>query len=198
MAIHRSHRGMAFLMMLMLLLGAAATPAAAAVTITARETGGNVVFTSAGSLNLSGLTRNPSGTTTLFGGINTTVPYVVLGASPVTPVTVDLYQPTSIPAAFGTDPNNKIANVGSGPRWGVFSSRVYVPTTYASGDSLAGSLAFNGATFQSLGITPGTYVWSWANDTVTLKVVPVPAALPLMATALVGLGVIARRRRAAA
>ena len=36
-----------------------------------------------------------------------------------------------------------------------------MPAGYNSGDLLNGSSTFTGATFASLGVTPGTYIWSW-------------------------------------
>ncbi len=32
---------------------------------------------------------------------------------------------------------------------------------YASGPALSDSIAFNNKTFTSLGLTPGTYIWTW-------------------------------------
>ena len=46
-----------------------------------------------------------------------------------------------------------------------------MPTGYVSGTALSDSMTFNNATFASLGVTPGTYVWSWgagANQNFTL------------------------------
>ena len=47
-----------------------------------------------------------------------------------------------------------------------------MPQGYVSGAALSDSMTFNNATFASLGVTPGTYVWSWgtglANQNFTL------------------------------
>jgi hypothetical protein len=79
---------------------------------------------------------------------------------------------------------------------------VGVPNGYASGSALSGSLIFQEASFASLGIDPGSYVYELEGspDRVTLRFgnsvapIPVPAALPLLLGAL-GLGFAALRRR---
>ena len=59
----------------------------------------------------------------------------------------------------------------------VFGSRVlFVPSGYLSGNPLSGTSTYNNATFASLGVTPGTYVWTWgaggANQNFTLIIGP--------------------------
>jgi hypothetical protein len=59
---------------------------------------------------------------------------------------------------------------------------LFVPQGYASGAALSDSMTFNNATFASLGVTPGTYVWTWgtgADQRFTLQIgsVGVPGSL---------------------
>ena len=55
------------------------------------------------------------------------------------------------------------ANTGSGDFVGIFvlNGNLAVPQGYVSGTALSDSMTFNNATFASLGVTPGPYVWSW-------------------------------------
>jgi hypothetical protein len=51
----------------------------------------------------------------------------------------------------------------------------------------------------SLGLTVGSYVWSWGGsnpDSLTLNIVPEPTTALLLATGLLGLAVQGRRKRA--
>jgi hypothetical protein len=48
-----------------------------------------------------------------------------------------------------------------------------VPKGYVSGNPLSDSATYSGQTFATLGVTPGTYVWTWgngANQNFTLKI----------------------------
>ena len=38
---------------------------------------------------------------------------------------------------------------------------LFVPLNYVSGAALTNSMTFDNATFASLGVTPGTYEWTW-------------------------------------
>jgi hypothetical protein len=61
---------------------------------------------------------------------------------------------------------------------------------FSSGDTLGPSTqVWNNETLASLGVTPGTYDWTWAGDAITLNVteVPIPATLWLFAPALLAL-----------
>jgi hypothetical protein len=68
---------------------------------------------------------------------------------------------------------------------------------------LSDSMTFNNATFASLGVTPGTYVWTWgtgADQNFTLQIgsvgVPVPGSgstVSLLGCALLGLAGLRRK-----
>ena len=85
----------------------------------------------------------------------------------------------------------------------VFGSRVlFVPSGYLSGNPLSGTSTYNNATFASLGVTPGTYVWSWGtglpNQNFTLQIGPagVPdggSTVSLLGCALLGLAALRRK-----
>ena len=52
-----------------------------------------------------------------------------------------------------------------------------VPTGYASGTALSDMATYSGKTLATLGVTPGTYVWTWgngANQKFTLQIPPAP------------------------
>jgi VPDSG-CTERM motif len=77
-----------------------------------------------------------------------------------------------------------------------------VPEGYVSGQALSDSITFNNATFASLGLEPGTYVWSWGtglpNQNFTLRIggAGVPdggSTVSLLGFALLGLAVLRRR-----
>jgi len=79
-----------------------------------------------------------------------------------------------------------------------------VPTGYDSGDALSDSLTFNNATFASLGVTPGTYVWTWGtglpnqNFTLVIGGVGVPdggSTVSLLGCGLLGLAALRRKLR---
>jgi hypothetical protein len=57
-----------------------------------------------------------------------------------------------------------------------FDKLLLVPHSYVSGSPLMDSVTYSGATFSSLGVTPGTYEWTWgtgANQNFTLQIGPV-------------------------
>jgi hypothetical protein len=75
---------------------------------------------------------------------------------------------------------------------------LFVPLNYISGAALSDSMTFNNATFASLGVTPGTYVWTWgdgANQRFTLRIGAVPdggSTVSLLGCALLGLAALRR------
>jgi hypothetical protein len=80
----------------------------------------------------------------------------------------------------------------------------HIPHGYTSGHSLSSTATWNSQTFSSLGVTPGTYVWTWGTgahaDSFTLQVgpataMPEPASLTLLGIGAVGLAGYGWRRR---
>ncbi|UWQ22746.1 VPLPA-CTERM sorting domain-containing protein [Jannaschia sp. W003] len=182
------------------LLGAALSAGAAnaAVLWDFQETGGDVVGIFAGSLDLSGAGSAGAGG----------LPFDLFSASDAAAIqsdstgSFDTYEFDAAPANFGTD-GLTLATSGTGDAFAVLGANsgneVGVPTGYASGQALAGTLTFANQTFAALGVTPGSYVFSLPNDTITVRFgptapVPLPATLPLLLAGFGGLALLRRRR----
>jgi hypothetical protein len=105
------------------------------------------------------------------------------------------------PANFGSG-GLTLDGTGTGPAIGIrsFEPDIEVPTGYVSDGPLSDTTIYDTATFASLGVTPGTYVWTWgtgADQSFTLEIgtTPLPAALPLFATGLGAMGLLGWRRK---
>jgi hypothetical protein len=167
-------------------------PAEAAFTFTIVQQGADVVVTGSGSLNLAGLSPGGGGAvTSLIKG--SAAGLTVAGD-------IELYQLVSGPLSFGTGAEFA-ATIAAGDAVYVDGAAqiIGVPQGYVSGGALANSMTFSGASFASLGLTPGTYVWSWGGqtfgDTLTVRIgVPEPASALLLGAALLGLGTLRRGR----
>jgi hypothetical protein len=177
--------------------GLAGQPAqAGSYVLMLQQVGSNVVATGSGAIDLTGL----SGPT--FGvAIDALIPnpaQIVTGPTGV--VFADSYVGSITgPTNFGSGAGGGAPNSGSGNTVGFNSfimgstnRSVFVPHGYVSDSPLSSSATWNGRTFGSLGVTPGTYVWTWgtsADQSFTLEIgtaVPEPDAglLFLVATAL--------------
>jgi hypothetical protein len=158
---------------------------------TINQVGTNVVVTGSGTIDLTGLT---------FFGNTPSTPFMepdfgalTVGLFPIADVSV--FAPISGPASFGTG-GNIIASSGSGDAAGIFgtSGVLLVPLGYISGNPLSGTATYDNATFPSLGLTPGTYTWTWGTgmhaDSFTLQIGPagVPDAGSTLGLLLVALG----------
>ena len=80
------------------------------------------------------------------------------------------------------------------------SGVLVVPRGYVSGDPLSDTSIYSGATFATLGVTPGTYVWKWGEgataDSFTLQIgggVPEPSTWAMMALGFAGIGFVGYR-----
>lgn len=161
-----------------LVCGLSVASARAGYIVTLQQVGPNVVATGSGAFDLTGLTFG--GPDLLGPGVRPNFPAVGVGSPPV--VAVDDYfanAPFAGPANFGSGTGTS-PDSGSGdpvaifPNVGGSSGLLLVPPGYLSGP-ISDSMTFNNQTFSSLGVTPGTYTWSWgagADQNFTLIAVP--------------------------
>jgi hypothetical protein len=176
---------------------------AQAYTVTLEQVGSNVVANGSGAINLTGL-----GLFVPFAGqaeVNPSAGFIITG--PASLVTGDTYV-----GFLGVGPNvfgngfSTLANSGSGDMVGLafvgIPSILIVPSGYISGTALSDSSTYDNATFASLGVTPGTYVWSWGtglpnqNFTLIIGGAGVPdgsSTVPPLGFTLLGLAALRRR-----
>ena len=172
---------------------------AQAYTVTVQQMGANVVANGSGAFNLTGLTlfsgdfvvpqMNAS-----FGAILTG--QVLGGRSQDTLDSLD--RRVSAPGAFFSP--SLAAETLSAFR--AVLHALYVPQGYVSNTALSNSMTFNSATLDSLGVTPGTYVWSWGtglpnqNFTLIIGGAGVPdggSTVSLLGYGLLGLAALRRK-----
>jgi PEP-CTERM motif len=154
----------------------------AGVIMNFTESGGNVDATAVGTIDLAGLTFEGTGP-----GIAAVVPdsaVAVVGPNE----TQAVYHGATGPTSMGPGSAFTAASIATGQDFGVgFFGAILVPAGYVSESQLSGTATWTGQTFASLGLTPGTYVYSWGSgptaDTLTVNVtsVPEPATIWLAA-----------------
>ena len=170
--------------------------AQAGYIVTLQQVGPDVVATGSGAIDLHGLTFSNS--TFLvpeilpsfhslghYMGMGCEIKYGAVFFHVQDPrQSVDRYLGASGPISFGrTCFFEMFANSGSGNMVGIAAADYTSPEFQESfsvfqgamspGTALSDSATYNGKTFASLGVTPGTYVWTWgsgANQKFTLKI----------------------------
>ena len=155
--------------------------------ISVQEVGADVVVTGSGSANLSALTlvSRQSYDAIIF----PSGPGLLVGAAGMQ--AADDYQSIFGPGSFGTG-GFAMATSGSGQRFGLNALSptqllLNVPRDYVSGTALSSTSTYVGKTFASLGLTPGTYRYTWGTEAtadsmtilVVARAVPEPASLSL-------------------
>lgn len=164
----------------------AAHAAQAAVTITFTETGSGVFATTSGSLSTSGLTATgfqQGGGIQPSGGA-----YAVVGTGSAN----NTWSASGFtgPTSFGTGTTFWQAGSNTGPAVGVRLAApgpwLILPSNYVSGTALNSTSNYGGMSLSALGMTPGTYTWSWTGDSITLVVVAAAAVSPASQTAVSG------------
>jgi len=153
--------------------------AQAGYTVTLQQVGPNVVATGSGAINLTGLTvLYPGSLDPHVSPYNVLLPLggtIGISTGP-TSSSVNNYSVRFGPTSFGTG-GLTAASSGSGDMVGIartfWGNVLSVPTGYVSGTALSSMAIYTGKTFATLGVTPGTYKWTWgngANQNFTLKI----------------------------
>jgi hypothetical protein len=180
------------------LFGAPVAANASPYVVTLEEVGSNVVATGSGAIDTTGLLLFQSGGS-FFSVVDpsSTPDFIFTGAGSYA---LYLDPAGNGPSSFGSG-GETVAASGSGGYVGIncFGYNLCVPAGYISDSPLSDSALYNNATFASLGVTPGTYVWTWgtgADQSFTLEIgtTPLPAALPLFVTGLGAIGLLGWRR----
>jgi len=135
--------------------------------VTLEQVGPNVVATGSGAFDLTGLSF--VGTFASGAAMNPSTSILAVASG-----TVDDYVTISGPSSFGTG-GATVASSSSGDAVAISgpTGEFFVPHGYISGQVLSDSSTYNNATFSSLGVTPGTYVWTWgpgADQKFTLEI----------------------------
>src|SRR4051812_10233019 len=168
-----------------------ASPAQAGYVVILEEVGNDVAATGGGIIDLTGLSF--VGESFVGAGIIPVIGAIVTGPTDVDTFTG--YTGFTGPTSFGSG-GGGAAGSGSGDIVGIFGSEnlLRVPLGYVSGDPLSDISTYIGADFTTLGVTPGTYEWTWGtgpNQNFTLVIgaaaVPEPASAVLLGAALAGL-----------
>ena len=178
------------------LVAATAAANASPYVVTLEQVGSDVVATGSGEINLAGFPGSFL-TSTASAAIRADPDYILLGTGELQGYGLSITGPSSFGSGSGT-----FADLSSGDAVGINGSNtIYLPDGYVSDTALSSSATWDSATFASLGVTPGTYVWTFgtgADQSITLDIVastPLPAALPLFATGLGALGFLSRRKK---
>ena len=149
----------------------------AAVVINVNENDGDVVATATGSLNLAGLSTSvtTSHNRGQFAGTDVAANYnhIIVGPGPGSGL--DIWKgDISVPSIFASVSNYSSSDGGSVPLGAVIDADgtglLYVPTGYVFGNPIDGTSTWNGQSFASLGLSVGTYIWTWSTDSITLEI----------------------------
>ena len=152
---------------------------AEAYTVTLKQMGSNVVATGSGAINLTGLTF-ASGGFVATGSMGPSIADLTVADG----TGLSQYTGFSGPSSFGPGTTIINASSDSGDSVSIIGAAffpgpgIFLPAGYVSGTALSNSSTYNSATFASLGVTPGTYTWTWGtglpNQNFTLQIGPVP------------------------
>jgi hypothetical protein len=162
------------------------------MVVTIYNSGSNVVMTSTGTVNLSGLTKVQSNFGPIgAGGLGINTATFISGPNSSY---ADSYSGfTSVPSNFGSGSGGGNTS-GSGDVFGIIVDQnppyfLLVPTGYTSGANISSTQTFNNTSLSTLGLTNGTYTYTWSGGSVDVVVGgPAPTPTPTPSTGAVGAG----------
>ncbi len=179
----------------------AIVPAKASVLISFQETGGDVVATLSGSMDLTGETIDYTTSTFTFGPLISPTAGFFRNSLGTSQSIVGYYSVVSNASYPYGSTSNIFATSSSGDFFTLAGSNIFLSSGYGFGSALNGSMTFVGATLSSLGLNLGDTVYNVVTgDNITIRAVsvsptPLPAALPLFAGGLGVIGLLVRRRK---
>jgi cell division septation protein DedD len=145
--------------------------------VSVSQVGPNVVWSGSGSFNLTSLTLNENipGVT---GGFNQPFAQFIIGpTSPSGATTYSGSSFTTFPNSFGSG-GGLAPSSSSGSLFGVVQTagpsgprEVVVPPGYVSGTVISGSMTYDTQTIAGMGLSGGTYTWSWGTGGNTSTIV---------------------------
>jgi hypothetical protein len=189
--------------------GLLAPPAQSGYIVTLTQQGTSVVASGSGSIDLTDLSAD--GTGFASAEIDPAFPTASIITGPAGSTAAAFYTGYNGPMRFGSG-STTTASSGGGDLVGILVSidifggldaDLVVPQSYVSDNPLSGTSTYDDASFASLGVTPGTYVWTWGigahADSFTLQIgaapVPEPSGLVLLALPLGFVLLLMRPRR---
>ena len=168
--------------------GLAAAPAQAGYTVTLLQQGTNVVATGSGTINLTDLT-DVGAAASNSGFLSPNLGRISTAPTTTFPDLLSLYDGATGPTSFGSG-GLTTANSGTGDAVGLqvieppTEAIIGLPEGYVSGHALSDTSTYDNMNFSMLGVTPGTYTWTWGTganaDSFTLQIGP--AAVPETST----------------
>jgi hypothetical protein len=182
-----------------------ASSAQAAYVVTFEEIGSDVIETGGGKLDLTDLID--FGSIFVAPQLVASSAFFLSGSAGFTHAL--LFAGAMGPSNFGPGLEEFFPDSSSGDRVGLEAGTgarsFFVPVGYQFGAPLSETSTYLDASFSSLGMTPGTYIYSWGSgahaDSFTVDIgvspVPEPSTWAMMLVGLAGLGYARFRRKAA-